>query len=67
VHANPWILPNNTSRLSVRPSGSGKWSLDEHPLGRAEWPELDPSTATLWGIMIACFGLAVLALAWWLL
>jgi hypothetical protein len=42
---------------------------DEHPLDRAERPELDPSTATLWGIgiMVACFGLAVLALAWWLL
>jgi hypothetical protein len=40
---------------------------DEHPLDRAEWPELDPSTATLWGIMVARFGLAVLALAWWLL
>ena len=45
---------------------------DERPLDRAEWPELDPSTATSWVIMIACFGLAalalaVLALAWWLL
>jgi hypothetical protein len=45
---------------------------DEHPLDRAEWPELDPSTATLWGTMVASFGLAVLglavlALAWWLL
>jgi len=45
---------------------------DEHPLDRAERPELDPSSATLWGIMVACFGLAVLglavlALAWWLL
>lgn len=45
---------------------------DEHPLDRAEWPELDSSTATLWGTMVACFGLAVLvlavlALAWWLL
>jgi hypothetical protein len=36
---------------------------DEHPLDRAEWPELDPSTATLWGVMVACSGLAVLALA----
>jgi hypothetical protein len=37
----------------------------EHPLDRAEWPDSDPPTATLWGIMVACFGLAVLALAWW--
>ena len=34
---------------------------DEHPLDRAERPELDPSSATLWGIMVACLGLAVLA------
>ena len=38
---------------------------DEHPLERAEWPELDRSTATLWGMVVACFGLAVLALTWW--
>ncbi|MGB6562720.1 MAG: hypothetical protein WBE69_08960 [Candidatus Binataceae bacterium] len=37
----------------------------EHPLDRAEWPDSDPPTATLWGIMVACLGLAVLALAWW--
>ena len=38
---------------------------DEHPLDGAEWPELHTPTTTLWGIMVACFGLAVLALTWW--
>ena len=38
---------------------------DEHPLDGAEWPDLDPRNATLWGIIVACFGLAFLALAWW--
>jgi hypothetical protein len=37
----------------------------EYPLDRAEWPDSDPPTATLWGIVIACLGLAFLAFAWW--
>jgi hypothetical protein len=40
-------------------------SPDEHPLDGAEGPGLDPSIATLSGIIAACFGLTVLALAWW--
>jgi hypothetical protein len=38
---------------------------DEHQLDGAESPDLDPPTPTLWGIVVACLGLAVLALAWW--
>jgi hypothetical protein len=38
---------------------------DEHPLDDAKWPDLDPSTATLWGIITASCGLAVLAFVWW--
>ncbi len=38
---------------------------DQHPLDDAERTDLDPPTATLWGIIVAGFGLAVLALAWW--
>ena len=38
---------------------------DEHPLDGVEWPDLDLPTATLWGIIIACLGLAFLAFAWW--
>ena len=38
---------------------------DEHPLDGAAGPGMDPSIATLWGIIAACFGLAILALAWW--
>jgi hypothetical protein len=37
----------------------------EHPLRGAESPDLDLPTATLWGIIIACLGLALLAFAWW--
>lgn len=38
---------------------------DEHPLDGVEGSSLDQSIATLWGILAACFGLTVLALAWW--
>jgi hypothetical protein len=38
---------------------------DEHPPDCAEWTDLDPRTATLWGIIVACFGLAVLVFVWW--
>jgi hypothetical protein len=38
---------------------------DERPLDGGELPDLDPSTATLWSLIAACFGLTVLALAWW--
>jgi hypothetical protein len=37
----------------------------EHRLGDTELPDLDLPTATLWGIIIACLGLAFLAFAWW--
>jgi hypothetical protein len=37
----------------------------EHPLRGTESPDLDLPTATLWGIIIACLGLALLAFAWW--
>ena len=37
----------------------------KHPLDDAKWPDLDPSTATLWGIITASCGLAVLAFVWW--
>ena len=37
---------------------------DEHPLDGAEWPDLDPPAATLWGIITACLGLAFVAFAW---
>ena len=37
----------------------------EYPLDGAEWADLDSLTATLWGIMVACLGLAFLAFAWW--
>ena len=38
---------------------------DEHLLDGADGPGVDSSMATLWGIIAACFGLTVLALAWW--
>ena len=38
---------------------------NEYPLDGAEWSDLDPPTATLWGIIAACLGLTVLAFAWW--
>jgi hypothetical protein len=39
---------------------------DEHRLDGLEWPDLETRrTATLWGIIVACLGLAVLAFAWW--
>ena len=38
---------------------------DEHPLDGLEGPDLEiPWTATLWGIIVTCLGLAVLAFAW---
>ena len=37
----------------------------EHSLDGLERPDLDPRTATLWGIVVACLGLTVLAFAWW--
>jgi hypothetical protein len=40
-------------------------TFDEHPSDDTEWPDLDPSTATLWGIIAAGCGLAALAFAWW--
>jgi hypothetical protein len=36
----------------------------ENPLGGTELPDLDLPTATLWGIIVACLGLAILAFAW---
>jgi hypothetical protein len=36
---------------------------EEHPLDDAEWHDLDPPIATLWGIVTACFGLAFVAFA----
>jgi hypothetical protein len=38
---------------------------DERRLDGAELPDLDPSTAILWGIIAAGLGLIVLAFAWW--
>jgi len=38
---------------------------DDHPPDAAEWTDLDPRTATLSGILVACIGLAVLVFAWW--
>jgi len=37
---------------------------DEHPLDGAEWADLHP-TATMWGIIVASLGLALLAYVWW--
>lgn len=51
------ILPAADRQQQMRP--------DERPLDGAEGPGLDPSIATLWGIIAACFGLTILALAWW--
>jgi hypothetical protein len=38
---------------------------DELPPDGAELTDLDLPTATLWGIIIACLGLACLAFASW--
>jgi hypothetical protein len=38
---------------------------DEQSLDGTELTDLHPPTATLWGIVLACFGLAVLMFAWW--
>ena len=35
------------------------------PLHEDERHDLDPRTATLWGIVAACLRLIVLAFAWW--
>jgi hypothetical protein len=41
-----------------------KMTQDEHPLDGLEGPDLEiPRTATLWGIIVTCLGLAVLAFA----
>jgi hypothetical protein len=34
-------------------------------LNGLEWPNLDPLTSTLWGIIAAYLGLTVLAFVWW--
>jgi hypothetical protein len=49
----------------MMPRSSGKTIPEEHPLDGAEWPDLEAPTATLWGIIIACLGLILVAFAWW--
>jgi hypothetical protein len=39
---------------------------NEHPRDGLEWLDLEmPRNMTLWGIIVACLGLTVLAFAWW--
>jgi hypothetical protein len=60
-------LQQNGASKAVHEAGRpGQMTQDEHPLDGTEWRELDPSNATLWGIVAGCLGLAILAFAWWL-
>jgi hypothetical protein len=59
------LQENGASKPVHETERQRQMTQDEHPLDRAEWPDLDPPTATLWGIIVGCLGLAVLAFAWW--